>query len=46
MNVNDMSNVGMISDGMVLTMTEEEKVAEEIDKVFGVESAVARMLGT
>lgn len=46
MNVNDMSNVGMISDGMVLTMTEEEKVAEEIVNVFGVESAVARMLGT
>lgn len=46
MNVKDMSNVGMISVGIVLTITEEENVAEEIAKVFGVVNAVTRMFGT
>jgi len=45
-NVKDMSSVGVMLDGMVLTMTVEEKAAEEIAKVFGVDTAVARMFGT
>jgi hypothetical protein len=45
-NVIDISKVGMISVGMVLIITEEENVAEDITKVFGVVNAVTRMFGT
>jgi len=43
--VKDMSKVGIISVGMVLTMTEDENVAEEIVRVFGVTVGMAMIFG-